>query len=542
MQLDLYLKDNAFSVVYQVEDTGVADDFLELFTVMNPQYIARRKICNMKGWDMPRALICSFLLCSSCEHITVGGKSSIAIADIPYGLLSVLKKFIKMHKINTKVHDQLVDNKVMLTAKDVTLANTFDLREYQIDGAAGMLHLPYGLCKAVTGSGKTRIMSAIAMNLDCPVIILMYSKSLVNQWHAQFQNMGIDPMRVYEGKVKAGKDNHIIIATFQSMCKKGMVKKSIYWRSDSDEGELTRVPLHPRLDPGLHEGRLAKIQKLLPGFPECIKAVMVDEAHSAPSITYYSALQCFNPIWRYGCTATPYREGGDTLMMYAMFSDRIVDIDFQEVKNYLTIPTLVQVEFNTYLMPKEIEQKQEYLMGADFVHLLCSDMFRLLMIVKLAELVASKDKQFLIVCGYQWLVDAVNDQLVARGIEAEVVAGQVNQKEKDREVVKARLAARETSGVISTTTFDVGVDVPTLEVVIFAYPFSSKTRIIQRVGRVARQAARKSAAWVIDIVDVNFERTVMSAKKRASVLKDEFEMKSITIPQGKVGETLGKML
>lgn len=540
MQIDIYLKDSAFSIIYQGKDSGRCHDLVELFTVINPQYVARRKLCNMKGWEMPKALICSYVLCSDLKSITVEGKTTITIEDIPYGLLSILKKFIKRNKISTNVVPQLVTNTKLLTAKNIPLANKYDLRDYQIDAAERMLALPYGLCKAVTGSGKTRIMTAIAASLNVPTVILMYSKSLVNQWYDQFKSIGIEPMRVYEGKVKKGKNNNIIVGTFQSMCEKGMVKKGIYWRHHG--GPITQVPLNPRLNPGLHGGRLAKIKKLLPGFPECVKAVMVDEAHSAPSITYYSALQCFNPIWRYGCTATPYREGGDTLMMYAMFSDRIVDVDFQKVKNYLTIPTLVQVEFDTYLMPQDINEKEKYLMGADFVRLLCSDMFRLLMIVKVAELVSQYNRQFLIVCGYMWLVNAVNEQLIALGIHADVVAGETNIKEKDREAVKARLANRESPGVISTTTFDVGVDVPTLEVVIFAYPFNSKTRVIQRVGRVARKAAEKTSSLVIDIVDVNFDRTKQSAANRARILADEFEMKKVTIPQGKVGEELRKML
>lgn len=540
MQIELYLNDNGFDMKYQPRDGGMKEDLLDLITVFNPQYLAKRRVCNMKGWDIPRGLIVKFQCCDSKEATDDG---RLYVKGVPYGLLSIVKKFIKQCKIPTKVINNLDINAEMVKAVNTKLANKYDLRDYQVEAAEEMLAKPFGLCKAITGSGKTRIMRAVILAINRPTVILMYSKSLVNQWYAQFKEIGIEPMRVYEGKVKSGKNNNIIIATFQSMGKQGLVQKSIYWLGRKDEDRSLTQPLHPRLTPGLHKIREAKIQKLLPGFPECVKMVVVDEAHTAPSITYYSTILCFHPIWCYGCTATPYREAGDTLMMYAMFSDRIVDVEFESVEKFLTVPSLVQIDVSNYLAQQEIEEQQEYLMGADFVHLLCSDIFRLIVIARVTDVVHQSGKQFLIVCGYVWLVEAIDKLLRTRHIYSAIVAGTSNSTEKARERVKKALANRTLPGVIATTTFDVGIDVPTLEVIIFAYPFGSKTRVIQRTGRVARSSDDKDTSTVIDIVDSIFHRTKSLADKRAKILKEEFHMEvAEVIPQGSIEQLLPKML
>ena len=540
MQIELHLYDSGFDVKYQPRHKGMADDLLDLIKVFSPQYLAKRKVCNMKGWDIPRRLIVQYWCCNKQETQANG---DLHIDAVPYGLLSIVKRWISNSKIPAKMVNCLDKNKGLLKAINTKLKNKYDLRGYQIGAAEGLMEKPFGLCKAITGSGKTRIMRAVVTNINQPTVILMYSKSLVNQWYASFADIGIKPMRVYEGKVKAGDNNNIIIATFQSMCKPKMLKKSIYWVGYGDEDKSPFQALHPRLDPGLHEERSAKIAKLLPGFPECIKMIVVDEAHTAPSITYYSTLLCFNPIWCYGCTATPYRESGDTLMMYAMFSDRIVEVEFEDVEEFLTVPSLIQIEVTSYLGQQDIEEQQEFLMGSEFVHLLCSDIFRLRIIARVAEVAHREGKQFLIVCGYVWLVEAVDKLLRLRCIFSALVAGTYNSKEKDRERIKAGLADRSLPGVIATTTFDVGIDVPTLEVIIFAYPFGSKTRVIQRTGRVARSSADKPTSTVVDIVDTLFGRTKTLADKRAKILKEEFHM-DVTgvIPQHQIEQLLPNML
>ena len=540
MQIDLYLNDNGFDLKYQPRDKGMESDLLDIITVFNPQYLAKRKVCNMKGWDIPRRLIVKFQCCDSNEQLDDGKRY---VKGIPYGLLSLVKKFITQNKIPTKVINNLRANIEMMLAVNSRLTNAYDLRGYQVGAAESMLEKPFGLCKAITGSGKTRIMRAVVTAINRPTVILMYSKSLVNQWYAQFVEIGIEPMRVYEGKVKSGKNNNIIIATFQSMCKQGLVQKSIYWVGNKDENKSLTQPLHPRLTPGLHAVRSEKIKKLLPGFPECVKMVVVDEAHTAPSITYYSTILCFHPIWCYGCTATPYREAGDTLMMYAMFSDRIVEVEFDDVEEFLTVPSLIQIDVTKYLTQQDIAEQQEFLMGSDFVRLICSDILRLMVVARVADVAHQAGKQFLLVCGYVWLVEALDKMLRSRNIFSAIVAGNVNGKEKDRERVKAGLANRSLAGVIATTTFDVGIDVPTLEVIIFAYPFGSKTRVIQRTGRVARSADDKETSTVIDIVDSIFHRTKVLADKRAKILKDEFQMEvAAVIPQDQIEQLLPKML
>ena len=111
-------------------------------------------------------------------------------------------------------------------------------------------------------------------------------------------------------------------------------------------------------------------------------------------------------------------------------------------------------------------------------------------------------------------------------VKYEVIAGSTNLTVKDRQHVNKMLKNRELHGVLTTTTYDVGVDVPSIEAVVFAYPFSSSIKTIQRTGRAARQNPGKTRSFVIDINDSLLPRCKIMAEKRKNILVQEFELET----------------
>lgn len=521
-KITLHIYDNDFTLKYQNLNSIDARLLMKQLRMTSPEYLNRRKLADMKGWTISPRLIASFSICSNYKCYKDVDTESV-INGIPLGLLGIIIKWAKCSKIKVSVINCLVKNTEFLKSTNVPLEQVFDLRQYQIDAAKELLTKPMGLCKAITGAGKTRIMSAVAIAIGKPVVFLMYSKTLVPQWEAQFKKMGYSPTTVYEGKVRVGKDPWIIIGTFQSIGAQNYDPKKVWWIIRNNR-QRTDVPLHSRILFDLHPGRTQKIAESLPGYPDCIKTLIVDEAHTAPALTYYSTASAFGPIYKYGCTATPMRESGDTLLLHAIFSDRVVSVNYKEVAKHLVVPELIHINVRTYLGSGVIEKQLEEMYGNDYTKMLCSDIFRLTTVVSIAKHLMQRGIQVLIVCGYMWYVEEMSQLLDKKEFKYEIVAGKINQKVKERNLVKQKLANKEIDGVITTTTFDVGVDVPSLQAILWAYPFTSSIKTIQRAGRVARQSEGKSRSMVIDLVDINLPKAVAMARKRAKVLKESFKI------------------
>ena len=229
--------------------------------------------------------------------------------------------------------------------------------------------------------------------------------------------------------------------------------------------------------------------------------------------------------------------------MYAAFSDRMVTVPFEEVSKYLVIPKLINISVTSYLEQQKLTTMLGELFGNEYTKLLCSDIMRLNVLIQILKVLMEQGIQFVVVCGYMWYVKLIMQVLDQQKFKYHVVAGKINNKVKDREIVKKDLLDGKVSGVVTTTTYDVGVDVPSLQAMVFAYPFMSSIKTIQRAGRVARQAENKTRSLIIDMVDLPFEKTVNMAKLRAKLLKNEFGIElATTIPAYMVDEELTKYL
>lgn len=72
-----------------------------------------------------------------------------------------------------------------------------------------------------------------------------------------------------------------------------------------------------------------------------------------------------------------------------------------------------------------------------------------------------------------------------------------------REDVRAAVKQSTDSIIIaSSQIFSAGIDISTLEYLIFAHPFNkSRVRILQSIGRILRKCKNKKEAVILDLVD-----------------------------------------
>jgi superfamily II DNA or RNA helicase len=147
---------------------------------------------------------------------------------------------------------------------------TIELHNFQTEIANLALKEQRGIIKCATGGGKTLIFTAMlkAMNNKYPAMVLMRSKTLVEQTYEVFRQCGLEGI----GRVNGDyfEPSHITVATFQS---------------------------------------LHKISDLIPA----TKVLILDEVHEFTSKLSIETLKKFeNTLFRWGFSATPFKSDDPT--------------------------------------------------------------------------------------------------------------------------------------------------------------------------------------------------------------------------------------
>jgi superfamily II DNA or RNA helicase len=185
---------------------------------------------------------------------------------IPIGYLGeLLRKFDVTHGI---------DDRVKHNAKFPELRGVV-LRDYQTKALEDIGEKRIGIIEAVTGAGKTITVLELIKRRKQRTIILMHSRTLLEQWRQIiFELMGFEPGVVGGGEWNEGE--LITLGTFQS----------------------------------LHKSR-DRAQELASGYG----CLVIEEAHHAAATTYAEVIGWFPSWYRYSVTATPHlRNGLDDLL------------------------------------------------------------------------------------------------------------------------------------------------------------------------------------------------------------------------------------
>lgn len=220
--------------------------------------------------------------------------------------------------------------------------------------------------------------------------------------------------------------------------------------------------------------------------------------------------------FRYGLSATPWRDEGDDLLIDACFGKPIVDINasFLIKKGILVQPSIYFVH-----MPRlDIEGSYQTVYKEGIVE----NLERNTMIANLADQMTKNGRQTLILVKH---IDH-GDTLESMIPDSFFINGTHTGKQREQWIQKMR--DQEAKVTIATSIFDEGVDVKPLDGLILAGSGKSQTRALQRIGRVIRSykdpvtGIAKKDAFVVDFVD-NTRYLRSHSDKRRSIYCTEPE-------------------
>ncbi len=175
------------------------------------------------------------------------------------------------------------------------------LWDYQVEAVNAMLQHKQGLLVAPPGAGKTVVALSIYAKLGQPCIWLTHTRGLARQVANRLKSFtGQEAGMIGEGKEDI---KHFTIGLIPTLIRRDLSKYSNLF--------------------GL---------------------VLADECHHLPSRTWAQVVDIFKGSYRYGVTATPYREDGlEAMMFHAMGPIRYtLDKEFLRSKGKLMTPKILR--------------------------------------------------------------------------------------------------------------------------------------------------------------------------------------------------------
>jgi superfamily II DNA or RNA helicase len=421
------------------------------FTIENPVWLDNEKMGRWNG-KTDRWL-------SYCE-------SSGDTLSVPRGSLGLVLWFCKELDIQYKIEDE------HRTLPQVDFAFNGVLKGYQEQAVNNILSRDFNVLQAPTGSGKTIMALSIIAERKQPVLIIVHSKELLNQWVDRIVTFLDIPQKeigiIFAGKLKVGEKITV--------------------------------------------GIINSIYPIVADIRQHFGHIIVDECHRTPSRTFTEAVSAFDCKYMLGLSATPYRRDGLTKLI-GWHMGRKVEVKQADLTEHDIILDVEVIARETNFIPRR-NPSEEY---SQMLSELAEDENRNRLIVNDVGKEASNGSGIcLVLTDRKSHCEAISFMLRDEGISADVLTGDM--RDREREAIVGRLNSGNVNVLIATgQLIGEGFDCKGLSTLFLATPIKFSGRLIQYLGRILRPAPGKGRARVYDFVDVNVGVLRASAKQRQRV-------------------------
>jgi superfamily II DNA or RNA helicase len=394
-------------------------------------------------------------------------------------------------------------------------APTTRLRDYQRKALMQALHAGRGVIQMPTGGGKTLLAAHLIHAIGRPTFFFVHTRDLLHQTAAVLEReLGMAVGLLGDGRAML---RPVTVATVQTA---GRALEAVGASRDKaamanveadagapDPAKRRRKPASgdapPLAEDPEDEDAIAEEAPLeldaatLHEIVEAIRKaglVIFDECHHVPAATFYRvASRAASAAWRFGLSATPWRDDHQDMLLEAALGPVI------SVTNYSSLIALgnlapARIFVTRPRMPRLARPRELGYAG----------LYRL-------AIVENQDRNRAIAArARQWATQGLSvlvlvtqtahgRALAALLPEAGFVHGGVDSEQRRRALNELERKLRPI--LIATTLADEGLDVPSLGAVILAGAGKSATRLYQRIGRALRPAPGKLEAFVQDFLD-----------------------------------------
>lgn len=417
----------------------------------------------------------------------------------PTGLLSIVIKYLKTNKIEYQVED----SREVYCGDGVLPLHNITLRDYQKKAVEVSIKKQRGIILIATGGGKTVVAADIIAKLNVPTMFCVHTTDLLQQAHDELSKFLQIPIGIVgAGKIKIEKFNVCMIQTL------GNALNFKYIPADE-------------FDTYAENSSDMKSKKNILDMIEQNQCIIVDECHHVSAMTYVNLMSSLpNTSFRYGLSATPFRDDGRDLILQAFAGNLLCKISasFLIQNNYLLKPTIYMVDSSTTSKMYATDTEENY--NTVYKNYIVNNTHRNKIIESYCEYFYKKKRKVLI------LVTQVNHGKIIYNFlkkidqKTELLTGEVNYELRSKLIKKMK--SGDLNFIIATSLADEGLDIPILDTLILAGGGKSGVKVLQRVGRIIRLHKEKNNPIVIDFND-NAKFLFGHTQKRLSIYKSEKE-------------------
>lgn len=386
---------------------------------------------------------------------------------MPSGLLSYVREILRKHGIEYHI----VDERPAASRSAGWTLDGLTLRDYQQEPVELGLNRTRGVMQAATGSGKSEISIAMIVEASAfPAVFYVNSCDLLEQTYDRFMkyvryNGEVAPI----GRVGAGHFDiqPITIATVQTAERALVGQFSKYSYDD--------VAFDDKMK--LSDKQARELSSLV----REAQFVLCDECHHVSCDTIQNILNnSHGARFRYGCSASPWRDDGLDILIEAAFGKHFCRIpaSFLIESGYLLPPTITFNHFRQSLGPTTN-------FSSHYTMYVVENEVRNNFIAERARFHVGEGRPTIVLV--KWSRHAEILAPLIPGCEVLTSSGKKKKSPKQRKKHLERMRRRELMCIIATTLLDEGVDVPAASAGIFAGGGKSSTRELQRVGRFLRK-------------------------------------------------------
>lgn len=279
-------------------------------------------------------------------------------------------------------------------------------------------------------------------------------------------------------------------------------------------------------------------QKLTEKLPEnYYDMIIVDEFHHAAASSYQRLLGHFKPKILLGLTATPERMDGKNVLDY--FDGRIA----AELRLGEAIDERLLSPFHYFCITDCIDySKLDWTRGGydevQLDHLISADTQRANLVLKslytyLTDIHQTRGIGFCVSIKHATFM---SEYFRNAGIPSAMLCG--THSEKEREEVIASFIRGEIKFIFTVDLFNEGVDIPSINTVLFLRPTESLTVWVQQLGRGLRLDEGKECLTVLDYVGQAhkkynyYNKLAILSKLRGKSLKESITRNNFLLPKG----------
>lgn len=388
---------------------------------------------------------------------------------LPRGFLTKLILFLKENKTSYNLIDERPHFRKEKFSSNISLKMNQSL---VVDKA---LEYDNGIIVAPSGSGKTIIGLEIIARRKLPALILVHRQQLLDQW--------IDRIETFLGIPKTQIGQYT-----------GRKKK---------EGRLVTMAMMQTLN-----------RMNLADLKNSFGTIITDECHHIPAKTFREVISQFNPKYSYGLTATTKRKYNDEQLIY-MFIGEIVALMENSSE---TSETPISAPIKTNIFIKETKLSLPFKFSTDNFQLLskiiCFDNNRNQLIIKDVINQIDKNKRVLVLSERRDHLDVL--KLYLKGL-CEVIAVSGEDSASKRRLKIKQIEGGNYQVILSTGQFfGEGLDIPNINCLVLAFPFSFEGKLIQYIGRLR---GNNNERIIIDYRDKNIPFLERQFKQRQRYYK-----------------------